>query len=89
MSHREGAGSRPLPDLGGQAQQTLVVGHRRPVFADGLGNLLPGHPEGVRQPPVGARFLDRVQVLSLNILDQRQLEPLLVGDRPSQPQGLS
>ena len=65
--------------LGGQFQQPQPVCHLRPRAADAVRRLLLGHPEVVDQPPVGARLLDRAQVLALDVLDQRQLQLVAVG----------
>ena len=43
-----------------------------------VGDLLMGEPELVDQPPEAMRRLDRIEVLALQVLDERQLEPLLV-----------
>ena len=61
-----------------QAQQPDVVGDRRAILADGRRNRLLRHRELLGQPSVGLRFFDGVEVLALDILDERDLEQLIV-----------
>ena len=58
----------------GQLQQPDVVGDRRAVLADGVGDLLLRQVELVGEPPVGERLFDRVEVLALDVLDERDRE---------------
>ena len=80
MSHRQRAGRDVGLHVLGQGEQPLVVRDRRAVLADGLRNLLLRPFQLVGQPAVGARFLDRVEVLALDVFDQRQLQPLFIGN---------
>ena len=63
-----------------QFEQPHVVGDRRAVLADAGGDGLLRQVEFVGQAPVGLRFLDRIQILALDVFDQRDLEHLVVGD---------
>src|SRR6185503_18578992 len=49
-------------------------------FVDELAELLLGMAEVGDQPTIGLRFLDRVQILALDVLDQRDFERLLVAE---------
>jgi len=49
-------------------------------FVDELAQFLLGMAIDVDQPLIGLRLLDRVQILALDILDQRHLERLVVAE---------
>jgi hypothetical protein len=57
-----------------------VVGDRGAVLADRFGQRFLRHRAVVEQPSVGARFVNRVEVLALDVLDEGHLQQLLVGD---------
>ena len=81
VSHRQRARGKVGAHFVGQLQQPHEVGDRAPVLPDGCGNLVLGQTELVSQPPIRQRLVHRVQVLALDVLDERQLEQLLpVGD---------
>ena len=80
MAHRELSGSNAGAHLLGQTQQAKVIGDRRAVLADRDGNLLLRQSRLVAEPLVGLRFLDGIEVLALDVLDQRGLEEFLVAD---------
>ena len=50
----------------------LVIAER--LLPDPLGDLLVGHAEVLDQLLVGGRLLERVEVLAVEVLDQRLLE---------------
>ena len=81
MPHREVACRDIGPDVLGQFQQTQKVGDRRAVLADRVGDIVLRQLEFVGQAPIGLRFIDRVQVLALDVFDESHFEerPLLSG----------
>ena len=66
-----------LDDLVGQAEQPNTLSDRHPVLPQALAERLLGQAEVAQQPLNRARLLDGVQVGSLQVLDQGQLEALL------------
>ena len=71
-------GDQPLHFVG-EIEQAYRVGHRRTRFADAFGDLLLGHLELLGQRAIAFRFLDEIQILALQVLDQRDLQGLTVG----------
>ncbi len=69
---------------GGQIQQPQQVGDRDPGFAHGVGHLLLGELELFFQPLQGGRFFQWIQVLALDVLDERHGRGLFVADFPHQ-----
>ena len=61
----------------GQLQQPEHVRDGRPVFADRPRDGILRQPELFAQPPVRVRLLDGIEVLALNVLDQRHLQHLV------------
>ncbi len=55
-----------------QAEQADEVGHVAARLADQLGDFHVRQVFELSQPLVRARFLDRVEILALDVLDQRQ-----------------
>ena len=55
-----------------------MVRDRRAVLADGRGDVFLLQVEFVGEPPVGERFVDRVQIFALDVFDQRHLEQRLL-----------
>ena len=72
-------GHQPL-DLGRQLEQPQEVGDGRAALADPLGHRLLRHVEVLDQLLVGGRFLERVEVVAVEVLHQRVLERQLVAD---------
>ena len=62
-----------------RVEQAHRVGDARTGAADLLGDLLLGQPELAHEAPEGARFLERVEVGPLDVLDEGQLQLLAVG----------
>ena len=54
-----------------RVEQAQRIGDRRPRATDSLADLLVGEPELVDQLAEGACFLERVQIRSLQVLDER------------------
>ena len=80
MARRQLASLEQFVDPGRQGQQPQGVGDMAAALADRLGQRLLGVRELVGQPPIGVGLLQRRQVGALQVLDQRQLERLLVGE---------
>jgi hypothetical protein len=59
----------------GQLQQPHVVCDRAAIFADRGRDLIVRQPNR-REPLIRSRFVDRVQILALNVLDERELQQL-------------
>ena len=62
-----------------QLQKTHGIRHRRPALGYALCHLVLFEMELIQKPLVGQRFLYGIQVLSLNIFDQRDLHNLQIG----------
>ena len=63
-------------------QQSHRVCHGRPAFPDTSGDIFLTQGEFFHQPLIRLRFLDRVQVLSLDILNQRDFHGFLIREFP-------
>ena len=59
-----------------QCKQTQGIGHRRTGFDHAPRDLLLRQAETLHQQLIAFRLFDRVQVLTLQVLDQRQLHDL-------------
>ena len=80
MTHFDVAGQQHGLYRIGQVQQTQQVGGCAARTADGLCRLLVGVIELVDQTLDGACLFQRVQVLALDVLDQRQGQCVFVAD---------
>ena len=65
---------------GCEVEQAERVRDGRARLADALGDVLLGEPELVDQLAVGQRLVDRVEVRALQVLDERDLELVAVGE---------
>ena len=79
VAHRQRAGRQVGAHFFGQLQQAQEVRDRAAVLSDRRGNLLLRQPELVGEALIRERLVDRVQVLALDVLDERELEQLLLG----------
>src|SRR5579864_4865491 len=79
-------GDRRL-DRGARAEQPERLRHRDAVLAEPLGDLLVGQSEFIDQSAQSARFLDRVEVGALQILDQAEHQLLIVCGRRADDRG--
>ena len=70
----EPPGGHSLLDGRGQPQQADRVGDRRPRTAQAERDGVMGETEGVGQARIRGRFLDRVEVLAVEVLGQRELQ---------------
>ena len=61
-----------------ELQQTQSVGDMRAALADDLGEIALGVAELLDEPLIAARFLDRVEIGALHILDDGELQGLAV-----------
>ncbi len=78
VSHRQRAGGHVLANFVRQSKQTHVIRDRRAVLANRVGDLLLRELEVVGKPAIGLRFFNRIQILTLNVLDQRGGEQAIV-----------
>ena len=78
VAHGEGTVFQQPPHRRRQGQQAEHVGHRGPVLAHRLGNLLLRETEGIPKRFVALGFFQRAQLLPLQVLDQRQDEKRVV-----------
>jgi hypothetical protein len=72
-----------------ELQQAQQVRCRGPRAANGVGRLLVRHRELVNQALQTERFLERVEVLALDVLDQRHGQRGFVRDMPDQGRHLA
>ena len=78
VPHRQAARRDLGPHFVGQLEQPQEVGDRRAILADGGRDVFLLQVELVGEPAVGERLFDRVQVLALDVFDQRHLEQRLL-----------
>ena len=79
VAHRERAGGDVAAHFFGEFQQPQVVGDRRAILADLRGDVVLLQMKFVGEPLIGGRGFHRVEILALDVLDQRHLEqPLAV-----------
>ena len=78
MSHVEFALGYRRADLLRQPQESHGVRDRRPILADALAGLFLGEAVLLAQPAVGVGLFQRIEILSLEVLDERDLEGGLV-----------
>ena len=62
-----------------QIEQPHGICDRRAAPADFLRDVFLPHPKFIREPGIGLRFLDRVEIRPLQIFDQRKLEHFEIG----------
>ena len=74
-------GDRRL-DAGRQVEQAKRVGHRRSGTTDPCRDLVLAEPELVDQLPIGVGRLERIEILALEVLDERELELIAIGELP-------
>ena len=74
VAHRQRARRDVRAHLLRQPQQPHVVRDRRSILADRVGDLLLRQMELVGEPAIRVRLLDRIQILALDVLDERHGE---------------
>ena len=79
MTGAEHPGGDTLLDCWWQIQQPYRVRNVRPRSADSPRELLVCHAEIVEKLLVGSRFLERVELLTVKILDERISEQVILG----------
>ena len=67
-------------DLGRKGEQSKQIRDRRALLADAVRDFLLSQPQVVDEGLESKRRLQRVQLLALDVLDQRDLEKLIVAD---------
>src|SRR5918996_3383399 len=82
MAHRQPPVAQVVLDGRGESQQAKRIGDRAPVLADPLPQLLLRPSEVAEELAIALRRLDRVQVLTEEVLDEGQLQALGVGHLP-------
>jgi hypothetical protein len=80
MPGREAAFFDQVLDHGFELQKAQRVGDCGAVFSGALGDVLLGEVEFVGETLKGARLFDRIQVLALQVFDERHLERDFLGD---------
>ena len=83
VTDREQTLDHPSLDLRIEIEQPHGIGDCGPALPDFLGNLFLAHPEFARQPGIGLRFLDRIELGALEILDQGKFENFEIGGLPN------
>ena len=74
MPHRQATGGDLGADFFRQLQQAEEVRDRRAILADGARDVLLLQVKLVGEPPVGEGLFNRVEVLALDVLDERHLQ---------------
>src|SRR6516162_3478449 len=80
VTHLEGALLEELAHLGRELQQAQEVRDTRARAADRLCDLLMRQAEFAHQALERARLLEGIEVLALNVLDERDRDGSLIGD---------
>ncbi len=78
MAHRQQPGLEIGDHAVGQGRQTLEIGDMAARFFDQPCDLGLGQLFDLGQAIIGPRFLDRIEILALDILDQRQRHHIAV-----------
>src|ERR1051326_3158086 len=79
VTHRQRSRREQLLHALRQLHQAQKVRDRRALFADLLRDLFLRQSEFFVQLVIGVRFFDRVEVLALDVLDERELQGVAVG----------
>ena len=78
MPHCQCGRREIVPNFDRQAQQAHVIGDGRPVPAHRARDRFLRELQLIAQASLGLRFLDRVEVFALDVLDERHLEQSIV-----------
>ena len=89
MTHFEIPCSHHARYLRRELSQSQIVGHRRATLTYGVSNFLVRHVEFFDQPLQCACLFNRVQILALDVLDQRESETRFVRDLANNGRDLS
>ena len=79
VTHRNAVLREPALHLRREVQQAHAIGHGCATLANLLCDVFLPQSKFASQPRKGPGFLDRVQILALQILDEREFEDILVG----------
>ena len=80
MAPGQKSAGHPIQNLLGKSKQPDGIGNRGPVLPYSFGNIVLGKHSFFGQTPVGLRFLDRIQVLALNIFYQGPFQKIIGGN---------
>ena len=89
MTGRDGAAFGHLPHLRGQLQQPQTVGNSRAGLAHAGCHLILGKTAAVNQRLQPLRFLNGIQILTLQVLNNGDLHGLHIGQFPDHHRHLS
>ena len=78
MAHRERAGGKSARTSSGSFSRRMKLATELRSLPTAAAICFLRQRELIEQPLIGQRFVDRVEVLALDVLDQRELEQLLV-----------
>ena len=78
MAGGNGAVGNKAPGCLGQIQQPQRIGDMRAAFADDFRQLRLGIAKIGPKPLIAARLLDRVEILALDVLDDRQFQSFAI-----------
>ena len=84
MAHLDRSCHQQVPHRRPQIQQAQQVGHRNARLAYRIGDLLLGEAELVSQPLQGVGLFQRVEILALDVLDERHGRSLLIANITNQ-----
>src|SRR5262245_36287590 len=82
MTHRDCARAHHVFHAGGKTEETEGVRHGCPLRSHTLRDFVLRELEIIDEHAIRFGFLDRIEFLTLEVLDQRQLEQTLVGYIP-------
>ena len=82
MSHGELTAPEQILDGPREVQEPQGVGHRGALLTHAVRDLALGQAEIFDEDPECLGLLDRVELLTLEVFDQRQLEQIDVGNVP-------
>ena len=78
VAHGQRAGGDAVAHFSWKLQQPQRVCDRRSIFADRIGDLVLREMQFIGETAIGVRLFDRIQILALNVLDQRRSEQMFV-----------
>ena len=82
MPHGQPPGNQIFFDAARQFEKPQCVGHRLAALAHAFSDLFLGESELIGQPREAVRLFDRIKVLPIQVLNERNLQRLGVGNFP-------